>query len=78
MIGVFEAVGSLSRFPRRGRVVPELNRPDIRELLYERYRVIYRVGPRWIEVLTVRHGRRHFDPAEASSGAAESKGSRRS
>ncbi|MGQ0572185.1 MAG: type II toxin-antitoxin system RelE/ParE family toxin [Armatimonadota bacterium] len=61
---MFEAVSTLSRFPEKGRVVPEVGRPEIREVIYRGHRVIYRVGPRSIWVLTVRHGRRLFDLGE--------------
>jgi plasmid stabilization system protein ParE len=43
--GAFEAVEPLSDFPWSGRVVPELGREDIRELLCGAYRMIYRVFP---------------------------------
>ena len=65
--GLFDAVKTLSAHARRGRVVAELSREEIRELVYGDYRVIYRVSSRRVEVLTVRHGRRRFDPDEACS-----------
>ena len=37
----FEAVLRLERFPRSGRMVPEIGNPDIREILYRGYRVMY-------------------------------------
>ena len=62
--GLFASVADLKDHPRRGRRVPELDRPTIREVLHGRYRIIYRVDPRQIVVLTVRHGRRDWDPGE--------------
>ncbi|MGH2372190.1 MAG: type II toxin-antitoxin system RelE/ParE family toxin [bacterium] len=62
--GLFDATNTLSRFPNRGRRVPELDRPDIRELIYGTYRVIYRVEPKRVSILTLRHARRRFDAAE--------------
>ena len=64
--GLFDAVKTLSAHPRRGRVVPELSRGETRELIYGDCRLIYRISSRRVEVLTVRHGRRQFDPGEAS------------
>ena len=61
---LFASVASLKNHPKRGRRVPEVDRPAIREVLHGRYRVIYRVDPRQIVVLTVRHGRRKWDPGE--------------
>jgi plasmid stabilization system protein ParE len=63
--GILEATRALGSRPRKGRIVPEVSRDDIRELVYGNPRVIYRVSPRRVEVLTVRHGRRLFDPREA-------------
>jgi toxin ParE1/3/4 len=47
-------------FPDSGRMVPEVARPDIRELLELPYRVIYRVRPDAIEVLAVVHARQQL------------------
>ena len=56
--GAFDAAEPLGDFPLSGRVVPELEREDIREILYGAYRIIYRVFPdEKVVVLTVRHGR---------------------
>ena len=35
---------SLGRFPERGRVVPEFEDEDIREIIVRAYRVVYRVN----------------------------------
>ena len=59
--GAFEAVGRLAELPQSGRVVPELGRPDIREVIYGNYRIIYRVSPEAVLVLTVRYGRQLID-----------------
>jgi toxin ParE1/3/4 len=64
VVGAFEAVGRLEKLPRSGRVVPELGRPDIREVIYGAFRIIYRVSPKAVLVLTVRHGRRLVDETE--------------
>ena len=63
---IFEAASKLEAHPERGRMVPEVQRPEIRELLVGNYRVIYRVGKGQVSILTVRHGRRLFDEAELS------------
>jgi plasmid stabilization system protein ParE len=61
---VFERVERLAAFPESGRIVPELGRQDIRELIYGAYRIIYRCSADSILILTVRHGRRRFEPDE--------------
>lgn len=50
----------LAEFPKQGRMVPELRRSDIRELLEGDYRMIYRCGEKEIFILTVRHARRNL------------------
>jgi len=62
--GVFDAVDELASFPGQGRVVPEVGRPSVRELIHGEYRVIYKVEAKAIGILTVWHGRRRFDPRE--------------
>jgi toxin ParE1/3/4 len=60
------AVDKLPDFPRLGRMVPEADQEMIRELLYQNYRIIYRIKSDLIEILTVIHGRRDlgsFKPA---------------
>ena len=48
----------LSDKPRMGRTVPELANPDIRELLFKKYRIVYRLKANCIEILTVFEGHR--------------------
>lgn len=47
-----------------GRVVPELDRKDVREVFLRSYRIVYRVLDAEIQVLTVFEGHRLF-PREA-------------
>lgn len=47
--------------PLAGRVVPELQRTDIREVFVRTYRIVYRVHEDAIDVLTVFEGHRLFD-----------------
>ena len=48
---------SLDSLPLRGRRVPEYERDDIREVQEHPYRVIYRVTPDAVQVLTIMHER---------------------
>jgi plasmid stabilization system protein ParE len=43
-----------------GRVVPEIANPDIRELIFKKYRIVYRLNENCIEILTVFEGHRLF------------------
>ena len=49
-------------FPRSGRMVPEYETEDIRELIEKPYRLIYRISPDGIEILAVIHGARLLPP----------------
>jgi toxin ParE1/3/4 len=46
-------VERLATFPESGRVVPELNTPDIREVIVAPYRAVYRLRPGVVEIATV-------------------------
>jgi len=61
---LFAAVSTLASLPERGRRVPEFPRPDVREILFASYRVVYRIEARLVAVLAVRHLRRRFDADE--------------
>lgn len=46
--------------PLTGRMVPELQQEDIREVFVRNYRIVYRVRKETIDVLTVFEGHRLF------------------
>jgi len=54
---IFSKVGDLKAFPRSGRLVPETNNHNIRDLIYGNYRIVYRIEKKRISILTVRHGK---------------------
>src|SRR5207249_5692117 len=45
-----DSAESLSMFGERGRIVPELQQPNVRELLIQRYRLIYEVFDAKVEI----------------------------
>ncbi len=49
---------SLAAHPRSGKIVSKYQRDDIREVYEGRYRIIYRILPDRIDILTVRHSGR--------------------
>lgn len=61
---VFAKVKKLERFPNSGRTVPEIQRLSIREIIYGNYRIIYRIKPGQIAILTVRHGKQELPKHE--------------
>jgi toxin ParE1/3/4 len=52
---VFQATRSLSTFSERGRVVPDLDDPAVRQVLVGRYRVLYEVHPDAVWIMRVLH-----------------------
>ncbi|MCF7824213.1 MAG: type II toxin-antitoxin system RelE/ParE family toxin [Candidatus Marinimicrobia bacterium] len=57
---LFSRVAQLSEYPDSGPIVPELGRPDVRQLVDGSYRIIYKVETEIISILTVRHHRQSF------------------
>jgi addiction module RelE/StbE family toxin len=55
---IIEQAESLPDNPRLGRVVPEIANPDIRELIFNKYRIVYRLSETRMEILTVFEGHR--------------------
>jgi len=55
--GYAAAESSLDTFSERGRLVPELNHPNVRELLVQRYRLLYEVTPVEVQILAFGHAR---------------------
>lgn len=48
-----------------GRIVPELNQKDIREIIQGNYRIIYRVkGKSRVDILTIHHSARDLQKKE--------------
>lgn len=56
-----ELSASLATLAERGRVVPELGDPSIREIFTFRYRLMYRVAGEQVTVLAFVHGARDFE-----------------
>jgi len=52
---IFKKVRLLKSHPRLGRIVPELNEPDVREMIYQKYRIVYQIKDDIIEIWTVFH-----------------------
>jgi toxin ParE1/3/4 len=55
---IIEHVESLGDGPHKGRTVPEIANPDIRDLIFGNYRIVYRLKEDSVEILTVFEGHR--------------------
>ena len=50
----------LKSFPNMGRVVPEYNDPTLRELIYQNYRIVYRLRGSVVYIVLITHGARQL------------------
>ena len=64
---IIEHTESLSDNPLSGRAVPEISNPGIRELIFRKYRIVYRINGKNFDILTVFEGHRllRIDEIEA-------------
>ena len=64
--GIFKSVEPLDDLPKLGRIVPEIEKDDFREIIKGNYRIIYRVEAEQVSILTVRHGKQILPVEEIS------------
>jgi len=55
---IFETARHLEQFPKLGRIVPEYNNPDLREIIYKNYRIVYLIKKEQLEIISIIHGSR--------------------
>ena len=53
---VLSVVEGIPSFPKAGRVVPEYDDENIRERIYDNYRIVYRLKEDVIEIVAICHG----------------------
>ena len=58
VLKIVKSVEKIIDFPEIGRVVPEFNTKNIREIFVKNYRIIYRLENDKIFIVTVIHGSR--------------------
>ena len=51
----------LERYPDRGRIVPEFQREDLRELIWTSYRLIYQTSEKNVFIVMIIHGARNLN-----------------
>jgi toxin ParE1/3/4 len=57
---LFQVLERLAQFPQSGRIVPEFNEPNIREVIRRPCRIVYRIKSeeQIVEIVRVWHGAR--------------------
>ena len=63
---LFEATSQIETFPHSGRIVPELGRENVRELVLGEYRLVYHLRADVAVVMTVFRSSRLFPTIEES------------
>jgi len=67
-IQIVESPRRLEKYPHSGRIVPEFNDEEIRELFYSSYRIIYLIKDEDCYITAVIHGSRdiiqHLEPGD--------------
>ena len=53
-------ITNLEKFPKMGRIVPERNVDELRELILGNYRIIYHLDDEYIELITIIHSKQRF------------------
>lgn len=57
---IIEKSEMLDKFPEMGRIVPEIEDSNVRELIVYSYRLIYEISSKGIEILALIHGKQDF------------------
>lgn len=55
---IIKRVEQLKKFPRSGRIVPEFEDKNLRELIEGNYRIVYKIFPEYIGIVRVHHSAR--------------------
>lgn len=55
-------VKAIPNFPKSGRIVPEYNDENLREKIYEGYRIVYRLKSDLVEIVAICHGAKALEP----------------
>lgn len=62
------AAESLATLAARGRVVPEFEHSETREVFVFRYRLLYEVAPEYVRIVAFLHGARDFERWRRDAG----------
>jgi toxin ParE1/3/4 len=52
---IFESVEQLSEFPEIGRILPNQQDQNLRQLIIDNYHIIYRINKKQIRILVIRN-----------------------
>lgn len=55
---IIDEIEKIPDFPNAGRIVPEYQQKNLREKIFQSYRIVYRIKPDAIEIVAIVHGAR--------------------
>lgn len=58
---IIDSVEILKTFPEIGRIVPEYDNPNLREIIYRNYRIVYKISIDTVEIVTVFQGSKQLE-----------------
>ena len=58
--GIIAATERLSDFSQMGRIVPEINKKNVREIFYASYRIMYEIRSDGVYITQIIHGAMDF------------------
>ncbi len=57
---IVSIVTNIPSFPESGRIVPEYQDKNLREKIFQNYRIVYRIKGEVIEIVTISHAAKQF------------------
>jgi plasmid stabilization system protein ParE len=51
-----DIIKTIPKFPKSGRIVPEYEDENLREKIYQNYRIVYRLKAEFVEIVAICHG----------------------
>lgn len=57
---VLKSIEKLARFPKIGRLIPEIGQSRYRELIVGEYRIFHEVAKKEVQIFRVLHSKRHW------------------
>jgi len=61
---VVALVEAIAERPMAGRIVPEYQQDNLRERIFQSYRIVYRIRPQVVEIVAIVHGARLLSKLE--------------
>lgn len=59
---LLSSVKRLEDFPDSGRIIPEIGRPNNREIIYSNYRIMYKLSENEVWITGIIHGSMDWEP----------------